>query len=127
MALDHVNRVWDAMGDGFWEITSFTLSANAGVQVKPPGLDEGRDMIRGSSDDFHHGIGGDPVADSVSWFRKSDNDPFVIDVTVIDINSYSRSPTTCLQGIPGLQTPTDSSVSFWSTRTPRPSCTRRLT
>lgn len=27
----------------------------------------------------------------LSWFRKSDNDPFVIDATVIDINTFSRS------------------------------------
>lgn len=45
---------------------------------------------RGSGDDFHQAFGG-PPAESVSWFRQADNDPFIVDATVIDIGTFSRS------------------------------------
>lgn len=90
MALDHIDRFWDVEGDGFFENTSFTLSANA---LHPGGLDDGDDDIRGSLDDFHTSpVGGQP-ADSVSWFRIADNNPLIVDGTVIDINTFSRSVT----------------------------------
>lgn len=54
----------------------------------------GSDGIRGSHDDFHHGsMGGGDVADSLTWYRKADNNPVVVDSTEIDIDTYSRSVT----------------------------------
>lgn len=89
LALDHVDRLWDEDDDGDFEETSFTRSANA--LHAPGGLDDGGDEIRGSKDDYHTAPQGGLPADSVSWFRKSDNDPFVVDATVIDSDTYSRS------------------------------------
>jgi hypothetical protein len=90
VGLDHVNRLWDADNDGTFESTSFTLSAEA---FHPGGIDDGPDDIRGSNDDFHTGpVGGQP-AESVSWFRRADNDPFIVDATVIDESTFSRSVT----------------------------------
>ena len=89
MGLDHVDRLWDEDDDGDFEETSFTRSANA-LHV-PGGLEVGADGIRGSGDDFHHSPQGGQPADSVSWFRKADNDPFLVDSTVIDTDTYSRS------------------------------------
>lgn len=87
MGLDHVDRLWDADNDGEFEPTSFTLSWGA---AHPNGITEGADGIRGSFDDFHSaGMG--MLANSVSWFRRIDNDPVVVDTTVIDIDTYSRA------------------------------------
>ncbi|MGH9204089.1 MAG: hypothetical protein ACRD2A_22915, partial [Vicinamibacterales bacterium] len=47
-------------------------------------------LVRGSRDDFHQGLSGNPAV-SVSWFRIDDNDPFKIDPTVIDTNEFSRN------------------------------------
>ena len=88
MALGHIDRPWDADGDGFYEPTSFTLSANAASTTSA--LSAGADGIRGSADDDHQAPMG-MIADSVSWFRRADNDPFVVDSTIIDIDTYSRS------------------------------------
>lgn len=92
LALDHPNRIWDPEGDGSYDFTSFTLSWNA---TYPGGIDAGADFIRGSRDDTHDGpLGG--IAESVSWFRRADNDPVVVDSTVIDTTTYSRSATSGL-------------------------------
>lgn len=88
LGLDHVERHWDVNWDGLFEPTSFTRSAEAAYL--PEALDFGADGIRGSGDDFHQAFGGGP-AESVSWFRQADNDPFVVDATIIDTNTYSRS------------------------------------
>lgn len=88
LALDHIDRLWDANGDGIYEPTSFTRSA--GAASTPGSLSAGPDGVRGSRDDFHTAPGGGP-ADSVSWARTNDNDPFVIDGTVIDEDTYARS------------------------------------
>lgn len=71
--------------------TSFS-AAHTG---SPIGVLVGNDEIRGSEDDFMDNIGG-TTATNVTWFRENDNDPFVIDSSVIDINSYSRATNTSL-------------------------------
>lgn len=97
MGLDHVDRLWDENADGIFENTSFTLSAEAILAAGA--LDPGTDGVRGSKDDFHLGLGGGgQPAESVSWFRRADNDPFIVDpATDIDSASYSRS----LSKLPG--------------------------
>lgn len=54
------------------------------------GILVGTDGVRGSKDDDQRTVLGMP-ATNVTWFREDDNDPFVIDGTPIDIDSYSRS------------------------------------
>lgn len=76
MGLDHVNWM-----------------DNGGVQMSYTNGDainfytDGLDGVRGSSDD---GVSPPAGARVVHWFRSADNDPFVIDSTVIDISTYSR-------------------------------------
>jgi hypothetical protein len=89
LGLEHPFRNWDAANDGFWEPTSFTRSWD--VAAPPLGIDSGPDFIRGTLDDVQLAPGGPPNA--VHWFRKMDNNPFTIDGTVIDLNTYSRSVT----------------------------------
>lgn len=86
LGLDHVNREWDPETPGTYYNTSFTRSWDAG----PGGISDGVDNIRGSKDDTHVAALGGP-AQSVSWFRITDNNPVVIDSTVIDQFTYSRS------------------------------------
>ena len=89
MGLDHVNRLWDADGDLNFEETSFTRSGEA---RHPDGMDSGVDGIRGSRDDIYtRPPTGSLRAVSVSWFRTTDNDPFVVDGATIEKTSYSRS------------------------------------
>jgi hypothetical protein len=92
MALDHPDRNWDANNDGVWEFTSFTRSWGA---AHPGGISVGSDQIRGSKDDFHS-AGAGMLAESVSWFRIADNNPVIVDATVIDEDTYSRSVATNL-------------------------------
>ena len=73
MGLDEIN--WQAT------LTSFTNNQDA-VSV-----DDGADDVRGSRDDAPSPLPGTRV---VHWFRIADNDPFVIDATVIDMDTYSR-------------------------------------
>ena len=88
MGLDHPNRHWDDDWNGVFEETSFTRSAD--VANTAGAISAGTDMIRGSQDDQHTApAGGDAL--SVSWFRTVDNDPFVIDATVIDLDSYTNA------------------------------------
>ena len=87
LGLDHPDRNWDADNDGEWEFTSFTRSWGA---AHPGGITEGADEIRGSFDDFHAAPLG-MLAESVSWFRRTDNNPVIVDATVIDQATYSRS------------------------------------
>jgi hypothetical protein len=47
--------------------------------------------FRGSRFNVQVGVPGEGDANSVSWYRVSDNNPFSIDNTVIDIMSFSRS------------------------------------
>lgn len=88
MALEHPTRNWDPQPDGFWEFTSYTRSV--GVLAPPNGIQVGGDFIRGTLDDVHQ-AGGGMIPDSVHWFRIADNNPFVVDNTVIDSTTYSRS------------------------------------
>lgn len=89
MALDHPDRNWDSDTDGFFEPTSYTRSTDAGY---PGGISAGLDGVRGSRDDQQLGPGGPfPIAKSVAWFRPADNDPLVIDDTVIESGTFSRS------------------------------------
>jgi hypothetical protein len=89
MGLDHPDRNWDADNDGEFEFTSFTRSWGA---VVPGGITAGADGIRGSRDDLHEAPGGPgKIAESVSWFRRADNNPVIVDATVIDQDTYSRS------------------------------------
>lgn len=74
--LDHSNWTEDGNGD-----TSYSNTADAVTIV------DGPDLIPGTSDDEVTPL---PGARLVHWFRKSDNDPFVVDATVIDSSSYSR-------------------------------------
>lgn len=87
LRLDHPTRNWDPQNDGFWELTSYTRSL--GVSAPPTGIRVGSDFIRGTLDDVHAAPGG--VPDSVHWFRIADNNPFVVDSTIIDSTTYSRS------------------------------------
>ena len=87
LGLDHPDRNWNADGDpkNGQEGTSFTRSWGA-AEIR-----DNQDMIRGSRDDTQRATGGQ-IAESVSWFRRLDNNPVIVDPsTVIDINSYSRS------------------------------------
>jgi hypothetical protein len=89
LGLDHPNRPWDADNDGIFENTSFTRSWGVGL---PGGISAGDDDIRGSFDDLHRAPDTPTkLAESVSWFRRSDNDPVIVDGTVIDLDTYSRS------------------------------------
>ncbi len=88
LGLGHPDRPWDAGDDGIWESTSFTRSWR--VAAPPVGIVTGPDFLRGTLDDEQFGFGG-MRAQSVSWFRIADNDPVVVDGTIIDINTYSRS------------------------------------
>ena len=93
VGLDHSDLQFDPPGDPErFERTSFTMSYD-GV---PEGIDAGIDEIRGSCDDVQESILGE-IPESVHWFRRADNDPAIIDSTIIDTNSYSRSIT---QGLP---------------------------
>lgn len=72
-----------AMGLGHtnWGDTSFSNSQDAVF------IDEGADMIRGSSDDYPWPLPGTRL---VHWFRNADNNPVVIDSTYIDADTYTR-------------------------------------
>ncbi len=70
--LGHVNQS---------DMTSFTNSRDE-ISIDP-----GVDAVRGSSDDIPFPLPGTRV---LHWFRKTDNDPFVIDATVIDTNTFTR-------------------------------------
>lgn len=76
MGLGHIN--WNDPSAGN---TSFTNSKEADA------IDDGPDGVRGTADDFPSPLPGTRL---LHWFRISDNDPFVIDETTIDINTYSR-------------------------------------
>jgi len=88
MGLDHMNRLWDVAWDGTFEDTSFTRSAAAAAQQNA--LDAGADGFRGNRDDYHAGLSGNPAI-SVSWYRTSDNDPYVADGAVIQTPTYTRN------------------------------------
>ncbi len=92
MGLGHPDLRWDPPGGpDAREPSSFTMSYG-GSSV---GISAGPDGIPGSLDDTHDAQGGG-VADSVHWFRRSDNNPVIIDGTAIDIDTYSRSVTSNL-------------------------------
>lgn len=94
LGLDHPDRPWDADNDGVFEPTSFTRSWGA---LHPGGINAGADGIRGSFDDLNRAPGSPTkIAESVSWFRRSDNNPVIVDGTVIDLDTYSRSVATNL-------------------------------
>lgn len=56
--------------------------------VESSSVSAGTDGIRGTNDDVVTPL---PGARVVHWFRKSDNDPVVVDSTLIDIDTYSRA------------------------------------
>ncbi len=88
VGLGHPNRPWDVGWDGVFEETSFTRSL--GVVAAANGISPGVDGIRGTADDLHIDAMGEEAL-SVSWFRTSDNDPFVLDSTLIDRDTYSSA------------------------------------
>lgn len=71
--------------------TSFAAAFAGATQ----GVLIGMDGVRGSRDDFMDDLFG-TTAVNVNWFREADNDPFVVDGTIIDINSFSRTTSTML-------------------------------
>jgi hypothetical protein len=73
--LGHAN--WDDL-----PLTSFTNSKDAAS------IDDGLDNIRGSRDDVPSPLPGSRV---LHWFRVSDNNPVVIDGTVIDSDLASSN------------------------------------
>lgn len=75
MGLGHTN--WQPSSGS----TSFTESLDASA------IDAGADGVRGTNDDIVSPLPGTRL---LHWFRISDNDPFSIDETVIDIDTYSR-------------------------------------
>lgn len=89
--LDHPDRNWDAQAtpDGFWEFTSFARSS--GVRNPPNGIMLGSMVdVPGSEDNIQTAPPGQGDPQSVVWFRKVDNNPFAIDSTVIDIDTFGR-------------------------------------
>jgi len=74
MGLGHVN--WDVLNN------SFTNSRDAAT------ITAGTDVTRGSKDDIVSPLPGSHV---IHWFRKADNNPFVIDGTVIDSATFTRA------------------------------------
>lgn len=99
--LDHPNRPWYNHGNDpedpndDYLPTSYTLSWN--VQSPDPGtpgdnggMSVGADQIRGSFDDSQLAPLG-MLAESVSWFRTSDNSPVALDTEATDIENFSRS------------------------------------
>lgn len=87
LGLDHPNLRFDPPGAPDQRVnTSFTMSYD-GSSV---GISEGPDGIRGSFDDVQQ-AGGGMIPESVHWFRRSDNNPVIVDGTTIDISTYSRS------------------------------------
>ncbi len=87
LGLDHPNLEFDPPGGAdMREQTSFTASYD-GSSI---GISEGPDGIRGSFDDVQQAAGG-MIPDSINWFRIADNNPIVVDGTVIDSTTYSRS------------------------------------
>lgn len=74
--IDHPDWV-----NGDDEPTSFTSSQNAST------ISPGSDGIRGTRDDLPSPLPGTRL---IHWFRKADNDPFVVDPTIIDDSTYSR-------------------------------------
>lgn len=87
LGLAHPERNWDAQVDGFWETASYTRSI--GVALPPDGISSGGDFLRGTLDDIQIGPGSIP--DNVHWFRIMDNNPAIVDSTIIDINTFSPS------------------------------------
>lgn len=73
-----------ALGHTNWEATSHTATRETvGFEAEDPP----RDGIRGSRDDRPIPLPGSRL---IHWFRMDDNDPVVIDQTVIDGTTYSR-------------------------------------
>jgi hypothetical protein len=86
LGLDHPNLQFDDPDVGAFIHTSFS----AAYDGAPIGVLVGSDNVRGSRDDFFDDLFGS-TAVNINWFREVDNDPFVIDATTIDINSFSRA------------------------------------
>lgn len=87
LGLGHPNLQFDPPGAPEGRIdTSFTMSYDG----SPLGIDAGADGIPGSFDDVQQ-AGGGMIPESVHWFRKADNDPVIVDGTVIDSTTFSRS------------------------------------
>ena len=107
MALGHPNLEYDPPGgQDVREITSYSMSYD-GSSI---GVSSGPDGIRGSLDDSQDAAGGG-IATSVHWFRRSDNNPVVVDGTMIDTTTYSRSITTGLPGGHGWAASANKTVS----------------
>ncbi len=70
-----------------YELNNFTAAREVDT------FDEGVDMVRGSRDDIVTPLTGPPpLARAIHWYRSSDNDPVVIDGTVIDSSTYAILP-----------------------------------
>ena len=106
LGLDHPDLAIDLDNDTVIDFTSFTASDGndaakewcSGAQDPPFIAEElcpGADGIRGSADDTQV-IQPGAFPESIHWFRIADNNPFVVDSTVIDSQTYSRSVTTHL-------------------------------
>jgi hypothetical protein len=92
VGLDHPNLLFaDPANGGAFVNTSYS-AAHSGA---PIGVMVGPDGVCGSRDDFFDDVGG-TTATNVHWFREGDNDPFIIDDEVIDIDTFSRSTNTQL-------------------------------
>ncbi|MEO8276378.1 MAG: hypothetical protein ABI639_09165 [Thermoanaerobaculia bacterium] len=83
MGLGHNNWV---KNNGAGDHTSFTATRNASSGTTT--MNDGVDNVQGSRDDFPTPNPGSPL---IHWFRRVDNDPFVIDSTVYDSSTYSRT------------------------------------
>jgi hypothetical protein len=94
LGLDHPNLLFvdpTVESGGALVNTSFA----AGYDGAVTGVLVGADSVRGTRDDFFDDLLGS-TAVNVNWFREVDNDPFVVDSAVIDINHFSRSTNTVL-------------------------------
>jgi|GEM_PF-2382705 len=84
LGLGHIDRLWDVTGDGLLDATSYAWSVET-FRILPG------DVNRGNLDDKQEMALMGSIADSLTWFRQVDNDPAIVDSTVIDIDTYSRS------------------------------------
>jgi hypothetical protein len=70
------------LGHNNWLAESYTNSKDAGS------ISAGADFIKGSNDDIVLPLPGSRI---LHWFRIQDNDPVVIDATIIDRDTYTRA------------------------------------
>ncbi len=89
--LGHPTLVYDPPPDPPQQrvLTEYTATYGGSSAIVAPGVDG----IQGSADDVHSA-----GTEDISWYRRADNNPVIVDSTVIDINTFSRSPLNLPKG-----------------------------